>query len=210
MANIIPAILSDNIDEVNKQLKQLTGLVQWAQIDLMDQHFVDNISIKPEELKQIKTDINLEAHLMVDQPEQWLEHFDKDSFKRVYFHIEAVTEPEELIKKIKNHRFGPGLALNMETPITKAEPFVEMVSGVLFMAIVPGWQGQSFQETVLDKVRQFRKKYPQKTIAIDGGINELNIQAVVEAGVDNISVGSAIFSRGEVKNNIEKLKNLTV
>jgi len=210
MANIIPAILESDIKEVQNKLNQLTGLVEWAQIDLMDDHFVDNISIKPEELKQIKTDINLEAHLMVNEPEQWLGHFNKDIFKRIYFHIEAVSEPTELIEKIKNQGFESGLALNMETPVTKAEPFIEIVSSVLFMAIVPGWQGQSFQETVLDKIKQFRKKYPKKTIAIDGGVNELNIQAVVEAGVDNISVGSAIFSRGEVKNNIEKLKNLTV
>ncbi len=210
MANIIPAILESDIKEVQNKLNQLTGLVEWAQIDLMDSHFVDNISIKPEELKQIKTDINLEAHLMVDEPEQWLENFDKDSFKRIYFHIEAVTEPEELIKKIKNFGFEPGLALNMETPITKAEPFVGIVSGVLFMAIVPGWQGQSFQDTVLDKVKQFRKNHPKKKIGIDGGVNELNIKDVAAAGVDNISVGSAIFAQGEVKNNIDKLKSLTV
>lgn len=210
MANIVPAILESDIKEVQNKLNQLTGLVEWVQIDLMDDHFVDNISIKPEELKQIKTDINLEAHLMVDEPEQWLGHFNKNFFKRIYFHIEAVPDPVELIKKIKEQGFEVGLALNMETPITKAEPFVEMVSSVLFMAIVPGWQGQSFQETVLDKVKQFRKNHPKKTIAIDGGINELNIQAVVEAGVGNVSIGSAIFAQGEVKNNIEKLKSLTV
>lgn len=208
MAHIIPIILTADIKEAQDKLDELAGLVDWVQIDLMDGEFVNNFSIKPEELGQLKTKISLEAHLMVREPQPWLPYLNPDYFKRIYFHIEAVPKPRALIKQSKEKGFQIGLALNVETPIAVIERFVKMLDGVLFMSVTPGWQGQPFSEAVLGKIRQFKQKYPDKIAAIDGGVNESNIQSVLAAGADDIGVGSAIFKEGDIEQNFKKLRKL--
>ena len=208
MAKIIPTILTSDIKDAQDKLDELAGLVDWVQIDLMDGQFVNNVSIKPEELRQLKTTINLEVHLMVREPQPWLPYLSPDYFKRIYFHVEAVPKPRALIKQSKEKGFQIGLALNVETPIAVIEPFVKMLDGVLFMSVTPGWQGQSFSEAVLDKIRQFKQKYPDKIAAIDGGVNKSNIKSVASAGADDIGVGSALFKEGEIEQNLKKLRKL--
>ena len=207
MANIIPAILESDIKEIQNKLDKLSSLVEWAQIDLMDGKFVNNISVRAEELGQLHTKINLEAHLMVTRPEEWLTSLDKNLFKRVYFHIEAVSNPEELIKKIKEQGFEAGLALNMETQIDEIIKFVDIVNNFLFLSIKPGWQGRALQPEVLKKIRNFKDKHSEVIVAIDGGVNENNIREIALAGVDNISAGSAVFASGEISNNLLRLKD---
>jgi len=207
MANIIPAILSADINEVQEKLNQLADLTEWAQIDLMDGLFVNNVSVQPEELSQLYTDINLEAHLMVQDPKVWLPHLNEEIFQRVYFHIEAMPEADELITEIKGMGFEAGLALNLETPLEQIEPFADSIDSALFMAIKPGWQGLEFKPAVLERIREFAHQYPDPDIAVDGGINESNILSVFEAGATNICVGSAIFAQGNIRTNIQKLKD---
>jgi ribulose-phosphate 3-epimerase len=208
MAHIIPAILTTDIKDAQKKLDELAGLVDRVQIDLMDGEFVNNFSIKPEEVRQLKTKIDLEAHLMVREPQKWLAYLNPDFFKRVYFHIETAPKPRALIKELKVKGCQIGLALNLETPIAVIEPFVKKIDSVLFMSVTPGRQGQSFSELVLDKVRQFKQKYPDKIAAIDGGVNESNIRSVVSAGADDIYVGSALFKKGKIEKNLNKLRKL--
>lgn len=208
MAHIIPAILTTDIKDAQKKLDELAGLVDRAQIDFMDGEFVNNFSIKPEEVRQLKTKLNLEAHLMVREPQKWLAYLNPDFFKRVYFHMEAAPKPRALIKELKGKGYRVGLALKLETPVAVIEPFVKMVDGVLFMSVTPGWQGQSFSEAVLDKIREFKQKYPNKIVAIDGGVNESNIRSVVNAGADDIYVGSALFKKGKIEKNLNKLRKL--
>lgn len=208
MLHIIPTILTANIKEAQEKLDELAGLVDWVQIDLMDGQFVNNVSIKQEEVKQLKSRINLEVHLMVKEPQQWLPYLNTNIFKRVYFHIESLPNPRPLISEAKGKGFEVGLALNIETPVSAAEPFIESLVGILFMSVTPGWQGQPFSEAILDKIRQFKQKYPNKIAAIDGGINGSNIQSVVAAGADDIGVGSALFKEGNIEQNLKKLRKL--
>ena len=208
MANIIPAILTDNIREIQDKLDKLAEVIEFVQIDFMDGKFVDNVSVKPEELRQLETDINLEAHLMVRNPDQWLPHLSPDVFKHIYFHIEAVPEPEDLIRQIKGIGHEVGIALNLETSSEIIEPYTEYLEAVLFMSIAkPGWQGEQFHPEVLEKIKEFWKEYPDINTGIDGGVDENNIAEISEAGVHNIYVGSALFAQGNVKDNLEKLKD---
>lgn len=207
MANIIPAILTDDINEIQDKLDKLTEVVEFTQIDLMDGKFVNNTSVKPEELEQIKTSINLEAHLMVEDPRSWLPYLNEDIFQRVYFHIEAVPQADDLIQEIKQGGFEVGLASNPETPIDKIEPFANEIDAVLFMSVNPGWQKQEFIPEVIDKIKEFNHQYPEPDIVVDGGVNELNILEVFKAGANLICVGSAIFSGDNIRDNLEKLKD---
>jgi len=207
MANIIPAILTNDISEMQNKLDRLADIVEFAQIDLMDGRFVNNSSVQPNELVQIHTDINLEAHLMVEDPREWMPYISEDIFKRIYFHIEAVPEANDLIDEIKGAGFEAGLAINLETTLEAVEPFADAIDGALFMAIQPGWQGQEFNPHVLDKIKDFAHQYPDPDIALDGGINKTNILTAYEAGVKLFCVGSSIFSDGDIKTNIQDLKD---
>ncbi|MFA6098812.1 MAG: ribulose-phosphate 3-epimerase [Patescibacteria group bacterium] len=207
MSQIVPAILSNDLNEVQDKLNLLTDVVEWAQIDLMDGKFVNNKSITPEELLQIKTTLSLEAHLMVADPEAWLPSLNPDIFKRVYFHIEAVPAPDEMLKKVRQMGFEVGIAINIETPLSAIQEWAEYVDGVLFMSVKPGWQNQEFHPEVVEKIKEFEHEYPDTDISIDGGINESNIFEVASAGVNNICVGSAIFASGDLADNLQKLKD---
>ena len=207
MANIIPAILESDIRELQHKLDLLADVVDYAQIDLMDGQFVETVSVRPEELNLIRTNLFLEAHLMIKNPSEWLPFLNPDIFKRVYFHIEAVPKAGELISTIKQAGFEVGLALNPETPISRLKEYAEYVDGVLFMSVVPGAQGREFQLDVLKKIKEFSLEYSDQDTAIDGGVTESNIFSVAETGVTNICVGSSIFANGDVKNNIQQLKD---
>ena len=207
MANIIPAILESDIKEVQRKLDLLADFSEQAQLDLMDGQFVDNKSITPDELEQIQTELNLEAHLMVKDPVSWLPYLNPDSFILVYFHIEAVADPAETINQIRGYGFEAGVALNAGTPWESLENIADYIDAVLFMGIEPGFQGRELQPQVFEKIKRFAEKFPDPIISLDGGINESNIFQAEEAGVSNFCVGSAIFANGDVIENINKLKD---
>ncbi|MDP2685076.1 MAG: hypothetical protein Q8P20_08650 [bacterium] len=208
MANIIPAILEKDINEVQKKLNQLDGIVELAQIDVADGKFVDNKLFDPAGLIDLISPISLEAHLMVSSPEEWLPYLNPAIFRRVYFHIEAVPDPGDLILKLKEMDIEPGIAIKLDTPLDKLVEYAEWVDSVLFMSIVPGFQGQEFHPEVLERIDEFINQFPEHLIAIDGGINENNILDAVKVGVDNISIGSKIFKGGKILENYNKLNNI--
>lgn len=207
MANIIPAILTDDLADLQSKLDILSEYLDYAQVDIMDGKFVNTVSIKPEELQQIRTNIFLEVHLMVADPAAWLPYINPDIFKRIYFHIEAVPEPMDLIKKIRQLGFEVGLAINPETNNSALADFAEYVDGVLFMSVTPGRQGQPLNREVLYKIKQFSLDHTDQDTTIDGGVNLSNILEVADTGVTNICVGSAIFSSGNIETNIQQLKD---
>lgn len=208
MANIIPAILENNLEEIENKLSRLDGLVELAQIDLADGIFVNNKLITPEDLNKLKSPINLEAHLMVANPQDWLPYINPEIFRRIYFHIEAVPEPEDLILRIKDMDVEPGIAINLDTPLENLVDEAERVDSILFMAIQPGFQGQKFEVDVLEKIDTFINQFPDHLIAVDGGINESNIMDVVKVGADNLCMGSSIFANNEIENNLNKFNNI--
>ena len=208
MANIIPTILTSDLKKAQLQINSLGNLVELIQLDLMDGKFVEAVSINPEEVQQLTSAVSLEAHLMVADPASWLPYLSPELFKRVYMHIEALPEPETFILQAKDIGFEVGLAIKLETLLSAIENYAEMVDSVLFMSVEPGAQGRLFKPEVLEKIDNFLNQFPSHLIAIDGGVNEYNIQEVAKVGVENISVGSAIFANGQIENNLKKLKEL--
>jgi ribulose-phosphate 3-epimerase len=213
---IIPTILVPNFNEVKAKIKAVENYVDWAQMDIMDGIFVKNktwpYSAKaskgknnPNDLKNFKTKVKLEAHLMVEKPEEviddWLE-----VVERVIVHYEASNNLENLIKKVHQRGKGIGLAINPETSIEAVKPFLKDLDLVLCMAVQPGWGGQELRDEVLAKIRALRKLWPDGKIEVDGGITDKNIEKVIKAGANLICVGTYIFKSKDIKQAIENLK----
>ena len=170
----------------------------------MDGRFVDNATWpyyakaskgknNPKDLKKIKTRVKLEAHLMIERPEEkidnWLETVD-----RVIIHYEACNNPKDLIEKVHSKEKQIGLAINPETSIDVVKPFLNDLDLVLIMTVNPGKGGQEFKDEVLSKIETLRRLWPNGNIEVDGGINDENIKKVVEAGANLICVGTYIFN----------------
>lgn len=191
---IIPAILTSDKTDLLNQLSTLDNreLVNWVHIDIMDNKFIPYQSIRVDELLDIKTNLSLEAHLMVLNPETYCEPLKKSGFKRMIFHAESTTNHKAVIDKARECGLEIGVALNPETNFNTIEHIINLVDFVLFLSVRPGKQGQTFIDSVLEKIKAARLKYPKLVISIDGGVNKTNIDKILKEGVNNIVVGSGI------------------
>lgn len=207
MSRIIPAIITDNKKEVQKKLDLVKGLVEWAQIDIMDGKFVDNKSIKIKELGKINTDINLEVHLMVENPSKYLKKLKRLGIKRILFHFEAIKKPKKILKKMEKHGFESGIVLNPDTKIEDIEKIVKYTDIVMFMGVQPGFGGQKFIKNTINKIEQFKAIHPDIKVSVDGGVNLENIAQISKAGADYFCVGSGLFNSNDI---LIRLKELEV
>jgi ribulose-phosphate 3-epimerase len=223
---IIPTILVNSFKEVEEKIKAVEKYVSWVQLDIMDGVFVNNEtwphSVVPgvakrgkkysqeiEKLKKLKTKVKIEAHLMVQNPEEefddWLKVAD-----RVIIHFESkITNRElgvrELIKKAQKKKKGFGLALNPETHYAVATPFLKDLDLVLLMTVQPGWGGQEMKSWVLEKAEALRKIWPKGNIEVDGGVNNENIGEIKKSGVNLICAGTYIYRSGDIGEAIKDL-----
>lgn len=208
---VIPTILVKSFKEVKERIKKVENYVDWVQLDIMDGVFVDNTTFNdPKKLKNLKTDIKLEAHLMVQKPEEvideWLEVVD-----RIIIHFESEIEGRELgikemIRKVHNQGKGFGLAINPETDIAVAKSFLRDLDLVLVMTVQPGWGGQKFKNSTLEKIKSLRELWPKGNIEVDGGLNDKTVLKAIEVGANIICAGSFIFKSDDIKKAIKKLK----
>lgn len=207
---IIPAILAITEQQYLEKLENIedSGLFKnsWVQIDLMDNKFVHNQSIGPLSIRKYKTNLKLEAHLMVRFPENWIDDLIKSDIKRIIFPVEDAEGIAERIDHIKNHGIEVGISVNPETAVAKLLPFFDKIDMSLIMSVHPGFSGQEFIENSLLKIEQAKdfKKYFNFKIEVDGGINENNIQRVVNAGADCLVIGSHLID-GNIKKNFQKI-----
>ena len=205
---IIPAILTNKIKDLEDKLKKLSGLVDLIQIDIIDGNFINNKTIGLKDLKKIKLlkNFKLEAHLMVKNPEKYFEDCQKLGIKRVIFHIEAVKNLKEILETANKFKFEIGVALNPKTNIEKIKPYLNRLNLILLMGVNPGFQGQKFIPSVLNKIKTIKKVAPKIKIEVDGGINENNIKKVAYAGADYLIIGSSLWKSENIKKQLSKLK----
>lgn len=209
MQRIIPAILTAEPRELREGLKILRGHTSWVQIDIMDGTFVPNTSINLFELGEAYQFFNLEIHLMVQNPEKYLEDCKSVGAKRVIFHLEATESPAEVFHKMEEYRFQKAIAINPPTSVSKLPPsLVEKLDAVLLMSVNPGFQAQEFIASVLSKIQEIRKLKPNVLVGLDGGINAQNIRQVFDAGADYVGVGSAIMKADDPVAALRRLKEL--
>lgn len=192
---ILPTILTDDSTELERKVRQAEAFADWVQVDIMDGKFVPSHSIEASHLARIKTKLNMELHLMVQEPEFLLKDFASAGAKRIVFHYEATTSPEKVIQSARKLGVGVGLAVNPETPVSSLVSLNGKVDCVLFLSVHPGFYGKEFLPEVLDKVREFRSLGLKLEVGIDGGIKTTNIINAKAAGVDYACVGSGIFNQ---------------
>ena len=215
---IIPAIIGQDFLEIEEKISQVDALVDWVQIDAVDGRFAeppswpytqDNVDDEIKLFHDLKTDLNIELHLMVSDPEDTLDEWIDTPAKRIFVHPEATTHAELDLTVLDMTKIESGVCLKLGTPIEIVEKYMDRVDDVQLMSIAKiGNYGAHFEPEVLDKIRELRERFPEITINVDGGINESNIKLIKEAGADNAVVGSAIFGAKDIKKVIENLKKL--
>ncbi|MBI5530814.1 MAG: ribulose-phosphate 3-epimerase [Candidatus Doudnabacteria bacterium] len=209
LPKIIPAIIAKNFNELQKKIRQIEGLVDWAQIDVMDGKFVPNVTWdNPVELRNLKTALKLEAHLMVERPEKEIGQWLASGVKRILLHYESTKKLKDLIDKIKSAGIQVGIVLNPDTPASVLDEYIDQIDAVMFMAVHPGFYGEKFLPEAMDKIKAFHKKYPRMPIAVDGGMNADTIALAIQAGAGWIVAGSAIFKSGNAAEAILKVRKV--
>ena len=200
MARIAPSVLAADFSKLEEEIKDCDRLnVDWLHLDIMDGHFVPNISFGPAVVKTIDklTDKFLDVHLMLSEPEKYFEPFAKAGADLVTFHIEVHPDPVAHAKVLKEMGIKTGLSLNPPTEVEKVLPYLEHFDLLLVMSVNPGFGGQSFIESVLPRIEKAREHIDKNKLStlieIDGGIDENNAQRVVDAGVDMLVIGSSFF-----------------
>ena len=211
---IIPAIIGEEFAQVNEKIEQVKGLVNWVQIDVVDgrfaepaswgSHIGDNLHLwEPTELPKI------EMHLMIERPSAWFSDWASTSVDRVLIHYESNGDKRALIQEAKKLGTQVGLVLKYETPIDVIDDYVKELNVVQLMSIGSiGSYGAVFEEGVYEKISSIRKKYPDVTIEIDGGVNLENAKKLVEAGANNLVIGSAIFKSENVEEAIKEFRKI--
>lgn len=191
---VTPAILATELSAFQALVTSAETFADYVQIDMMDGLFVPSKSITSAELGKVKTILKSEAHLMVKDPENWLEAVANFGSEEVIFHFEAVANPVETIGLLRDTDFRVGLGVNPETPVKEFLALAGLVDTVMFMAVNPGFYGAPFIPDVMDKIRELRAAKPFLNIGVDGGIKIDNALLAKEAGADFVCVGSAIFA----------------
>mgnify|MGYP001599419980 CR=1 FL=1 len=209
MAQIIPAILSATWSEIEDKIKQIDGLTEWVQIDVADGHFVPAVTwATPDDLALLPGVAKIEIHLMIDRPEEilaaWMNVAD-----RVVIHIEATDQLADIVDAFGSTNTKLVLALELDTPLADVLPYAPRVAAIQLMGIRKvGFQGESFDPRVLDRVRELKTKLPGVSVQVDGGIDLGTGRDCVLAGADALIVGSALWESGDAAGMIAKFKEL--
>lgn len=210
MAKLAPSLLSADFYNLENQIKILEkNKIEYLHLDCMDGTFVPNISFGPLVIKKLrsKTDMIFDTHLMIENPERYIEDFHNSGSDIITIHFEATKHPHRVIQKIKALGKKAGIALNPATPVSSLECLGDLVDLILIMSVNPGFGGQSFIEFSKKKVVQAREfiKSTNRDILleIDGGIKRSNVKEIIDLGVDLIVSGSDIFN-GEVEKSLNE------
>ncbi len=200
MVKIAPSILSADFSKLGKEIEAIdAGGADWIHIDVMDGRFVPNLTVGPLVVEAAKkvTKRPLDVHLMIVEPDQLIPEFTAQGADYVTVHVEACTHLHRTLQLIKQEGAKAGVALNPATPISAIEPILDEIDLLLIMSVNPGFGGQSFIESVYDKLRKARTmidaRHPETLLEVDGGVNLKNIKQLAEAGVDVFVAGTAVF-----------------
>jgi ribulose-phosphate 3-epimerase len=212
MAELSASILSADLLNLERDISTAVNSgIKWIHLDIMDGHFVPNLTMGIPFGKAIKRkfDVNIESHMMVSNPDMYLEEY--CSFSSVMtIHYESPVQTSRVLESIKNRGSSPGIAVNPKTPVSKIEGFLPLVKYVLVMTVEPGFTGQKMIEEATQKIpilREYREREKLNfMIGVDGGINRENISKIAALGPDIIVSASAIFS-GNIVENIKFLKS---
>ena len=212
---ISPSILAGDFSQLGSEIKRLEiGGADMIHVDVMDGHFVPNLTIGPPVIKALRkyTKLPFDVHLMISPVHKYIKNFSDAGSDIITIHPEATENLKDSIDLIKNLGKKVGISLNPDTPIDKIVKYLNKINLVLVMTVYPGFGGQKFISKILDKIKKLKKIKDEKSfdfkIEVDGGINFENNKLVIAAGADILVSGTTIFrdNNGDIKKNIELLR----
>ncbi len=212
MVKVAPSILSADFSRLAEEIKKVEKHVDMLHVDVMDGHFVPNITFGPPVVASIRkaTKLLLDVHLMIENPDEFIDAFADAGANSITVHVEAAKHLNRTISRIKSRKMKAAVALNPATPLSSIEYVISDVDMVLIMTVNPGFGGQSFIESVLPKIRALRelidKKKLKVEIQVDGGINAETARMAVSAGADVVVAGSYIYQSRNPSATIESLR----
>ena len=192
MVDIAPSMLGADFGRMREAAELVGPHSAYLHMDVMDGHFVPNLTMGPDLVKSLNGIAPLDVHLMVTDPIDFIEDFKDAGAEIISIHVEA-NNPLKALKSIKKNNIKAGIALNPSTPESSIEPFIDLVDLILVMSVEPGYCGQDFHEDAIERVKHYKKTYPNKIIEVDGGVSPSNSKRLADAGADILVAGSAIF-----------------
>ena len=217
MHKIAPSILSADFSRLGEEVKAIEkGGANLIHVDVMDGHFVPNISFGSTVMKSLigKTNVPFDVHLMIESPEKYLQDFVTDNTAYITVHWEACPSIAGIIDQIHGYGLKAGISINPDTDVKVLFPILDRIDMVLIMSVFPGFGGQSFIPSALEKIQTLHSLRKEKglpfEIEVDGGITTINLHQVLEAGADIIVAGSAIFNGKNVEEATREFVDLAI
>ena len=210
---IAPSILSADFARLGEGIAQIeSGGADWVHVDVMDGMFVPNLTIGPPVIESLRktTDLPFDVHLMIEQPDRYLQDFRDAGADIITVHVEACTHLQRTLSQIRKLGALAGVSLNPATPVSSIENVLDDLDLILVMSVNPGFGGQSFIENSLVKIAKIREMIGDRPIFIevDGGISPKNVHTVKAAGANAIVAGSAVFGSSDIPKTIQELRTL--
>ena len=213
MIKIAPSILSADFSSLKEQIRLVEkGGADWLHLDIMDGHFVPNITFGPMVIKAIRsvTKLPLDAHLMIENPDRYLENFKSAGVDRLTVHVETCPHLHRTIQHIKKLGMKPGVTLNPSTPASSLKEIIPFVDLVLVMTVNPGFGGQKFIRSMIKKIKEISgiiNTYNSSIyLEVDGGVDESNASELAAAGANVLVAGHSIFSKNNIPLSIYNLR----
>ena len=205
MVSIAPSMLGADFGRMRDAAELVAPHSSYLHMDVMDGHFVPNLTMGVDLVKALNGIAPLDVHLMITDPVDFIDDFYDAGAEIISVHVEA-NNPREALIKINEKNIKSGIAFNPSTPKEKIIPYLDIADMILVMSVEPGYCGQSFHENAIDRVKYFKTNYPNKIIEVDGGVSTQNSAILGKNGADILVAGSAIFKSNDPIQTIAEMK----